>query len=127
MKKKWELPPDLAVYDQYTNHPKRAEELINHPATAFNNVVVALMRAEMHAQYALLARLQKAGLLRLPQEAAGRTLRVYKMRNHGLPVEEDPMDSEEFPGLNDDQATLLHRAVEDALWYDTEEVTGEQG
>lgn len=125
MGKKWELPPDLAAYDQYTNHPKRAEELINHGASVFANAVVALMRAETRAQYDLLARLQKAGLLRLPEEAAGRTLRVYKMRNHGLPIEEDPMDTEEFPGLNDDQATLLHRAVEDSVWYDTEEITGE--
>lgn len=61
--KKWMLPEHLAPYDQYTDHPGRAEELINHPATMFNNHVVALMRAATDAQYRLLARLSNAGLL----------------------------------------------------------------
>lgn len=62
--KKWVQPPELAPYDKYTNYPKRAEELVNSTASVFNNHVVATMRAEMHAQYALLARLRDAGLLR---------------------------------------------------------------
>jgi hypothetical protein len=67
-KEPWVPPADLAPYDGYTNYPGRAEELMNHPASFFVNAVVATMRAETDAQYALLARLHAAGLLRLPGE-----------------------------------------------------------
>lgn len=61
---KWKVPPELSAYDKFTNYPGRAEELVNSKATMFSNAVVSLMRAETHAQYSLLARLRKAGLLR---------------------------------------------------------------
>lgn len=67
-KKKWTVPPELAAYGTYTNHPGRAEELINSDATFKNNIIVAGMAVEMDAQYRLLARLRKAGLLLHPDD-----------------------------------------------------------
>lgn len=118
---KWTVPPDLAQYDQYTNHPGRAEELVNNPVSMFANHVVGIMRAEVAAQYRLLAQLHKAGLLR----ASGRTVRLHKVRNHNLVIEEDPIDSEVFEGLTDDQVGILQRAADDSVWYDVEEIKGE--
>jgi hypothetical protein len=62
----WTVPPELAAFDQFTNYPARAEELINSPESVFANAVKAVMRAEVSAQWALLARLYQAGLLKIP-------------------------------------------------------------
>lgn len=66
--KKWAVPPELAPYEQYTNYPGRAEELVNTKATARNNIVLAAMACEAAAQWTLLARLRKAGLLLHPDD-----------------------------------------------------------
>lgn len=68
-KQTWTVPPELAAYDEYINYPGRAEELINSKASFFSNAVVATMRAETDAQYALLRRLRNAGLLLHPDDA----------------------------------------------------------
>lgn len=119
--KKWTVPPELEQYDKLTSHPGRAEELINNPVSMFANHVVGVMRAEVSAQYWLLAQLHKAGLLRAP----GRTVRLHKVRNHNLVIEEDPIDSEVFEGLTDDQVAILQRAVDDSVWYDIVEIKEE--
>lgn len=67
--KKWTMPSELAVYAQYTNYPDRAEGLINSQATAQNNIIVAAMACETAAQWNLLARLRKAGLLLDPRRS----------------------------------------------------------
>lgn len=67
-REKWTVPPELAEYATYTNYPGRAEELMNSPATFKNNILVAAMACETDAQWNLLARLHKAGLLRRPEE-----------------------------------------------------------
>lgn len=69
-KKDWKVPPELAAYDTYTNYPGRAEELINSDATYKNNVIVAAMACEVGAQWNLLARLHRAGLLLHPDDAS---------------------------------------------------------
>jgi len=53
----------------------------------------------------------------------GRSLRVFKMRNHNLPVEQDPVDMQVIDGLSDDQFELLRRVTDDSVWYDSDEVT----
>jgi hypothetical protein len=67
----WTVPPDLAPYEGFTNYPGRAEELINSDATAHSNIIVAAMACEAEAQWHLLARLHKAGLLLLPVPREG--------------------------------------------------------
>lgn len=66
-------------------------------------------------------------LTRLGQDIQprGRTVRLHKVRNHNLVIEEDPMDSEVFEGLTDDQVAILQRAVDDATWYDIVEIKEE--
>lgn len=63
MSKKWTVPPELAPYEKFTNYPGRAEELINSEATSHSNIILAAMACEAEAQWDLLARLRKAGLL----------------------------------------------------------------
>lgn len=65
---KWTVPPELKVYEEYTNYPGRAEELINSTANFDNNIVKAAMGCEVAAQWDLLARLDRAGLLRRPED-----------------------------------------------------------
>lgn len=69
-KPQWQVPPELAPYARYTDQPTRAEELHNSPATFFNNLPVAVMRAEVQAQWGLLARLHAAGMLKEPEATA---------------------------------------------------------
>lgn len=64
----WTVPPELADFEQYTNYPGRSEELANRNETVFVNAPVAIMRAETTAQWALLQRLHKAGLLKTPED-----------------------------------------------------------
>lgn len=61
---RWTVPPELAPYAPFTIHGDRAEELYNSPATPFNNIVVFAMSCETRAQWMLLARLHREGLLR---------------------------------------------------------------
>jgi hypothetical protein len=67
-REKWTVPPGLAQYGTYTNYPGRAEELINSDATYESDVITAVMACETDAQWRLLARLRKAGLLLLHPE-----------------------------------------------------------
>ena len=49
-------------------------------------------------------------------------VKVYKMRNHNLNIEEDPIELMEFENLTDEQAEFLRTVVADTVWYDSEVV-----
>lgn len=70
MIKKWKRPEGTEQYDHLVDYPGRAEELANDSASVFSNAVVALMRAEVTAQYKLLAVLRREGLLLEPDAPA---------------------------------------------------------
>jgi hypothetical protein len=63
------FPPELEPYRPWLQHAGREEELVNSPATPFNNWVVFGMHAEMVGQITLLHRLHRAGLLRPAHQA----------------------------------------------------------
>lgn len=70
----YRFPPELEPYRPYLTHAGREEELMNSPATPFNNWPVWGMVNEMTGQLVLLRRLHRAGLLRPADQAqpAGR-------------------------------------------------------
>ncbi|MEV6400928.1 hypothetical protein AB0M39_40155 [Streptomyces sp. NPDC051907] len=68
----WTVPPDLAQYTPFTIYGDRAEELHNSPATPFNNTPAFAMSCETQAEWRLLARLRREGLLRDVPPAARR-------------------------------------------------------
>lgn len=47
-------------------------------------------------------------------------IRVYKMRNHNLSIEEDDVDVVDFYNLTDEQARMLREVAYDSVWFDTE-------
>lgn len=74
MSEEWTVPSELDRYTRYTDHPGRAEELMNSTESVFVNAPKAVMRAGMSAQYRLLARLHHAGLLDLPCDSCGMSI-----------------------------------------------------
>lgn len=54
--------------------------------------------------------------------STGRTVEVYKVRDHNLTIEEDPVTITEFAGLSDEQVDMLQRVVDDTVYYDLREV-----
>lgn len=65
----YSFPPELEAYRPYLAHAGREEELMNSPATPFNNIIVYGMHLTMDGQLRLLARLHRAGLLRPASQA----------------------------------------------------------
>lgn len=63
-KEPYRFPPELEPYRPLLAFPGREEELMNSPATPFNNWPVYAMHCIMDGQLSLLARLHAAGLLR---------------------------------------------------------------
>lgn len=99
-KEKWVPPSELVKYDKYTSFPGRAEELLNNEVSVFANAVVAMMRAEVGAQYALLGALRRAGLLADTEMTADEELRDAMRRAiadaEQVPFEElEPHDYQE--------------------------------
>jgi hypothetical protein len=57
------------------------------------------------------------------QEAG--SVEVFRMRNHNLPIEEDPVDLVLFDGLTVEQKGMLRAVVDDTVWYDMRETEGQ--
>lgn len=55
-----------------------------------------------------------------------RAVEISRMRDHSLPIEEDPVTIIELTGLSDEQVDVLQRVVDDTVYWDIKEVTGDE-